>query len=283
MIWLLALTAPLLWGTTYSVTQHWLAGVDPLWLATLRIVVPGVLLLPLVPLTIWRRHFATIVLLSALNIGVFTVLLFAAIQRLPGGMAATLVSSMPLQLLLLRAATGQRPTWLQLLVAAGGIAGVGLLVWQAPVEPDWLGVGIALLAANCMAVGILLTAKLNPGIKPLQLTSAQLGLAGVVLLALMLISGRPFPQLDTGGVLALVWLGPLGMGLGYYAWFRAISHIDVGKLAFLGLVNPVVAVLAGVLLMHEVLSAGQGVAIAIVLACVLLAQHPAASRVPVRS
>ena len=118
-LWLMAVAAPLLWGTTYAVTQAFLAGVDPFWLATLRIVVPGVMMVWLVPLAVWRRHWLNIVVLSALNIGIFTVLLFGAIQRLPGGMAATLTASMPLQLLLLRALQGRLPAPLQLLAEIG--------------------------------------------------------------------------------------------------------------------------------------------------------------------
>ncbi len=271
--WLIALIAPLVWGTTYSVTQRWLGGADPYWLATLRILIPAVLMLPLVPGQVWREHWRIISLFGVLNIALFTVLLFLAIQRLPGGMAATLVSSMPLQLLLLRALGGQRPTPLSLLAAIGGIGAVALLVWQAPEEPDWTGVAIALLSATSWALGSLLIARYNPGLKPLVLTSSQLAVAGVLLLGLMVLSGRPFPQLDTSGILALIWLGPVGMGVTYFVWFRAVEHIDVSKLAFLGLINPVVAVLAGIVLMNEVLAPLQWLAIALVLCCVGLAQY----------
>ncbi|WP_430461891.1 DMT family transporter [Thalassolituus sp. LLYu03] len=277
--WLMAILAPLLWGTTYSVTQAWLPGADPVWLATLRIAVPGLLMLPLVPFSIWRSHGGRILLLSTLNIGLFTVLLFAGIQRLPGGMAATLTASMPLQLLAFRALLGQAPTLMQLLCALGGMAGVGMLVWQAPAEPDWLGVAFSLLAATSMSLGVLLVPRLAGDVRPLVLTSAQLAAAGVALLLLMALTGRPMPELDTGGVLALFWMGPVTMGLGYLIWFRSVTRLPLDKLAFLGLINPVVAVFAGVLFMHEQITLLQLVAIALVLACVLLAQHPAASRV----
>lgn len=275
-VWLLALTAPVLWGTTYSVTQHWLGAADPLWLAALRILIPALLMLPLVPLSVWRRHSAVIALLSTLNVGVFTVLLFEAIQRLPGGMAATLVSSMPLQLLLIRALQGRFPSWLQLLTAITGMSGVGLLVWQAPAEPDWAGVVMALAAATCVALGVILTARLNPGLKPLTLTAAQLIVSAPLLLLAALLSGQPFPAIDGGGLLALLWISPVGMGLGYYAWFRSIGSMDISKLAYLTLINPLVAVLAGVLFMQEHLSTGQWLAIMLVLGSVLLAQHPRA-------
>ncbi len=275
--WLMALLAPLLWGTTYPVTKAWLAGIDPLWLATLRILVPGLMMLPLVPLSVWRSKWLQIVVLSSLNIGIFTALLFAGIQRLPGGMAATLTASMPLQILLIRALMGRLPSALQLLSAVGGIAGVALLVWQSPQQLDWLGVMFSLLAATSMSLGVLLIPVLGKDIKPMVMTSAQLALAGIVLLIVTLLSGSPFPSLDTGAIIALGWLGPVTMGLGYIIWFRSVSCLPVDKLAFLGLVNPVVAVVSGVLFLNEVLTLVQMFAIVLVLACVLIAQHPAAS------
>ena len=277
-VWLLAAMAPALWGTTYFVTQFWLPGADPLWLATLRIVVPGILMLPFVPLSVWRRRWWHILVLSSLNIGVFTVLLFAGIQRLPGGMAATLTSSMPLQLLLIRALMGRFPTPVQLLAAVGGMAGVALLVWQSPTHVDWTGVFCSLSAATIMSVGVLLIPVLGKGIKPLVLTSAQLSSAGIILLIVALLSGHPVPHLDTGGLLAMAWLGPVTMGGGYFIWFRAVSQLPVDKVAFLGLINPVVAVSGGVLVMGEVMSLAKAFAIVLVLACVLISQHPSARR-----
>ncbi|MCA6062180.1 DMT family transporter [Thalassolituus marinus] len=273
--WWLALIAPLLWGTTYPVTKAWLVGFDPMWLATLRILVPGLLMLPLVPLSVWRSRWLAIAVLSTLNIGLFTALLFAGLQRLPGGMAATLTASMPLQILLIRALLGRFPSLLQLLCATGGIAGVALLVWQSPVTPDWTGVACSLLAATSMSIGVLLIPVLGKDIKPMIMTSAQLALAGVVLLLVTMLAGRPFPQLTLGSVLALGWLGPVTMGMGYILWFRSVARLPVDKLAFLGLVNPVVAVVAGVLFLSEALSLVQLAAIVLVLVCVVMAQLPA--------
>tara|TARA_B100000287_G_scaffold350416_1_gene339228 strand:- start:387 stop:1250 length:864 start_codon:yes stop_codon:yes gene_type:complete len=277
-VWLLAALAPALWGTTYFVTQYWLPGADPLWLATLRIVVPGVLMLPFVPLQVWRERWWQILVLSALNIGVFTVLLFAGIQRLPGGMAATLTASMPLQLLIIRALMGRFPTPLQVLAAVGGIAGVALLVWQSPTHVDWTGVMCSLSAATIMSIGVLLVPVLGKGIQPLVLTSAQLSSAGIILLIVALLSGQPFPEMDTGAILAMGWLGPVTMGGGYFLWFSAVSRLPVDKVAFLGLINPVVAVTGGVIVMGEIMSLAKVLAIVLVLACVLLSQHPAARR-----
>ncbi|ASP40453.1 EamA family transporter [Bacterioplanes sanyensis] len=272
-----ALLAPLMWGTTYAVTQRWLPQADPVWLAGLRILIPGVLLLPLVPRSVWQQRWRDVLILSVLNLGLFTFLLFTAIQRLPGGMAATLVSTVPLQVLLLRWLMGHFPGIPRLLAAMVGIAGVAMLVWQAPQQPDWLGVVAALLAAHSMAWGIMLVPKLGQGIAALPLTAAQLVVSGVLLTAIAVFLGLPFPEVTLSSSLTMVWLGPISVGLGYFVWFRAMETVAVEKLAFLGLVNPIVAVMAGVMLMSEQLQSLQWLGMTLVLASVLLAQRLPAS------
>lgn len=271
--WLIALVAPALWGTTYGVTQRWLAGVDPLWLAALRSLIPGLCLLPLVPMRLWKQRWRDILVLSVFNISLFTLLLFMAISRLPGGVAATLVSTMPLQILLLFWLSGRAPGGARLLAALGGVAGVALLVWQAPQQLDWVGVVLALLAASCLALGGLLVPRIGRGMPPLQMVAAQFQVAGLMLAVLAYALTGSFPDVTLERTLAMIWIGPLGMGLGYVCWFFALTVLPVDKMSFLGLLNPLVAVLLGLYLMDEHLTVLQLMGMVLVSGCVLLAQR----------
>lgn len=272
--WCLALAAPIIWGSTYFVTQKWLAGVHPLWLAALRAGIPALFMCWFVPMSVWKRFGGTLLLLSLFNITLFTGLLFLAISRLPGGVAAILVSTLPLQVILLRMLTGVKAEAQHLVAAVGGVAGVALLLWQSVQILDFIGVIAAFSAATVMAVGVLMTAKYGAGIPALQLTAAQISLGALVLVSLALLSGAPFPPLSNEGMLAMVWLGPIGMGFAYWVWFRAMKYIPVTRLSFIGLLNPVVAVLAGVFLMGEALGYGQVLGMLLVISCLLFAQKP---------
>ena len=86
--WGLALAAPIIWGSTYFVTQKWLVGVHPLWLAALRTSIPALFMCWFVPISVWKRFGIRLLVMSFLNITLFTGLLFLAITRLPGGVAA---------------------------------------------------------------------------------------------------------------------------------------------------------------------------------------------------
>ena len=270
--WFLAVMAPVVWGSTYFVTQKWLPGADPVWLAAVRVGIPALFMVWLVPVPVWQKFGVRLLLMSLLNISLFSGLLFYSISVLPGGVAATLVATLPLQVILLRLLAGQGAEVTHLLAAVGGVIGVGMLLWRADTELALPGIGAALSAAFVMAAGVLMASRYSADIKPLQLTAAQISLGGVCLLVFAGLSGHPFPVVTQEGVIAMLWMGPVGMGVAYWAWFRAMASVPVHKLAFLGLLNPVVAVLGGVVIMGEMLTSGQLVGMAIILCCVILAQ-----------
>ena len=92
--WLDALTTaigPVIWGSTYIVTTELLPPDRPFTAALLRTLPAGLLLV------LWCRRWPAwgdgvgwwrLLVLAALNIGVFQALLFVAAYRLPGGVAA---------------------------------------------------------------------------------------------------------------------------------------------------------------------------------------------------
>src|SRR3989344_3299750 len=97
--WLDALTTalgPVIWGSTYIVTTELLPPDRPFTAALLRTLPAGLLLVS------WCRRWPAwgdwvgwrrLLVLSALNIGVFQALLFVAAYRLPVGVAAALVGT----------------------------------------------------------------------------------------------------------------------------------------------------------------------------------------------
>src|SRR5690606_34892986 len=88
--------APVVWGTTYVVTTEVLPPGHPVFAALMRTLPAGLVALALartLPGGIWWVRAAV---LGILNIGAFNALLFVAAERLPGGVAGTLVAGQPL-------------------------------------------------------------------------------------------------------------------------------------------------------------------------------------------
>ncbi len=264
---LLAAMAPVLWGTTYLVAQHLMPADMPLWTATLRALPIGLLMLltARIPSAKWLLR---IMAAGVLNVGLFFALLFIATYRLPGGIAATLGATMPVQaIMLMWIAKGQQPRPAQLIIALLAIPGIGLLVLAPTTHLDPVGLVAALLSCSSLALGTFLSKEWG---KPSDMgvhtyTGLQLTGGGVVLLIMALaFEGQP-PTFTSSVTLGALWLAVMNTGLAYFIWFSQITRLTTTQLAFLGLMSPVTAVTLGQVLAGEEFSPVQWCGMTLVL------------------
>ncbi|MBC8160433.1 MAG: EamA family transporter [Roseiflexaceae bacterium] len=266
--------APITWGTTYLIATELLPHDRPLLIAVLRALPVGLLLLAYVrqlPTGIWWWR---ILALGALNIGVFFALLFVAAARLPGGVAATMGAIQPLLVVLLAwPLLGDQPTRSRIVAAGVGIVGVGLLVLGPAARLDTIGVGAALAATGAMATGTILTKRWGRPAPLLVFTAWQLVAGGLILLPLALLVEGPPPQLHARSIAGFAYLGIVNTGLAYALWFRGIERFSAARVTFLALLSPVVAVVAGFLVLGQTLSIMQVVGVLVVLISIVVAQR----------
>ncbi|MEU6863837.1 EamA family transporter [Streptomyces sp. NPDC046876] len=267
--------APAVWGSTYLVTTELLPPDRPLLATTLRALPGGLVLLALgrrLPAGIWWWRA---LVLGVLNIGAFNFLLFVAAYRLPGGIAAMIMSAQPMFVVILAALfLGERIRALHALACAMGAGGVVLLVFKGAGSLDALGVLAAVGGALCMASGITLTKRWGrpEGVNLLTFTGWQLTAGGLVLLPFWL-SLEDLPERVTGSnVFGFAYLITLGAVLSYIVWFRGIERLPAVAVSFLALGSPVVAALLGYLFKDQTLSALQIVGMVVIFLAVLLGQ-----------
>lgn len=266
--------APLTWGTTYLITTELLPPNRPLLVAALRALPIGLLLTAYVrrlPSGIWWWR---ILALGALNIGLFFALLFVAAMRLPGGVAATLGAIQPLLVMLLAwPALGERLVPSRIVAAGAGVVGVGLLVLGPAARLDALGIAAALGATTLMAAGTVLTKRWGRPAPLLVFTAWQLVAGGLLLLPLaLLVEGQP-PALAGRNIAGFIYLGLVNTGLAYALWFRGIERLSAARVTFLGLLSPVVATVAGFVVLGQSLSFAQLSGVLIVLGSIIAAQR----------
>lgn len=271
---------PAIWGTTYLVTTEFLPPDRPLLAGVIRALPAGLLLVAItreLPQGIWWWR-ATV--LGALNIGAFFALLFVGAYRLPGGVAATVGAVQPLMVALLSAGLlGERLTRRTTLAAVAGVAGIGLLVLRADARLDGPGVAAALGGAAVMAVGLVLS-KSWPSPAPLLATTGwQLVAGGLLLLPVAaLVEGPPPATLSAANLGGYAYLSLIGAALAYALWFRGLRMLSATKVAFLGLLSPVVATALGWLVLGQDLTAFQALGAVVVLAALVATQRPPAGR-----
>jgi probable blue pigment (indigoidine) exporter len=272
---LLSVIAPAAWGTTYVVTSTLLPAHRPMLAATLRALPAGLILLAFVrrlPKGSWWWKTAV---LGTLNFGAFFPLLFFAAYRLPGGVAATLGSVQPLLVagfstLILR----QRPHRAVLGAALAGTGGVALMTLTAKARLDVPGVLAMLAATALMALAVVLGRKWGrpEGATPMVLATWQLVFGGLVLLPMTLLSEGPPDTLTAKNLAGFAYIGVVGTAAAYTLWFHGIERLAPTSLSLLSLANPMVATVAGFVVLHQSLTVPQAAGFAVALGALVTGQ-----------
>ena len=280
--------APMLWGTTYLVTTEFLPP-SPMWIAVLRALPAGLLLLALRPALPGRDWVGRLLVLGTLNIGAFFALLFLAATRLPGGVAATLGSTQVVVVTVLAALVlGERITARSAAIALAGVAGVALLVLRGTGPVDPVGVMAGLGTALSLGGGIVLTRRGGPPtsadgtpLPALAATAWQLLGGSVVLVPLAIATEGAPPSLDWVSLGGFAWLTGIGTALAYALFFAGLRRLPASRVSLLGLASPLTATLLGWVVLGQSLTAWQLAGAALVLAAVAAGQRP--SRADARS
>ncbi|WP_350316595.1 DMT family transporter [Pectobacterium aroidearum] len=270
---LLTALAPAIWGSTYIVTSELLPPDRPFTAALIRVLPAGLLLLLFTRRFPARQDWWRIVVLSALNIGVFQALLFVAAYRLPGGLAAVLGAIQPLLVMVLVWAVDHRaPRLATLWSAIIGVVGMAILLLSPQTTFEPIGIAAALLGAVCMATGVWLTRRWRLDLPVLPLTGWQLFIGGLMLAPVAWLVDAPLPALTLSQWAAYAYLCLAGAVLAYGLWFRGVSRLPTVAVASLGLLSPLTAVVLGWVLLSQSMTGTAFLGLAIVLASIFAVQ-----------
>ena len=255
------------WGSTFLAIRVGVREVPPFLLAGMRFFTAGIVLY------VWMRASGTPsptrrewLSASSLAVLIFVFdygLLFWAEQRVPSGIAAVMLATIPvfmalLEIIFLRT---QRLTLRLAFALLVGIAGVAILVSRSvgfgQSAVDATGALALLIASVSWSVAAVLTRKL-PLPESKVMSSASQMLAGGVFLTLAAAAigefrGFRISDVSAGAWLALAYLIVAGSIIGFTAYVWLIHHENPTKVGTYAYVNPAVAVLVGYFLGGEAL------------------------------
>jgi probable blue pigment (indigoidine) exporter len=271
---LITAVAPVAWGTTYLVTETFLPPDRPLFAAAARALPAGLVLLAFrhrLPRGEWWWKAA---LLGLCNIGLFFPLIFLAAYELPGGLAATVQAMSPLAVMAMALPMlGELPGVRRVAAGLVGVAGVGLLVLRAGGHVGAVGLAAAVASVLVSALGFVLIKRWPSPEDMLTTISWQLVAGGLVLVPAALLVEGPPPHLTAANIGGLAWLTTVGTAVAYYCWFRGLTRMPAGAVALVGLVNPVVGTVLGVVFAGELFGWAQALGMVLVLGGVVAGQR----------
>jgi drug/metabolite transporter (DMT)-like permease len=275
-----------IWGTSFLFIKVGVRELHPLWLTFGRVAAGLLTLLVVLAVTrdrlprdarLWG-HLAVVALLGVVL--PFTLFGYGE-QRVSSVLAgiwnaATPLVALPLAVLLFRT---ERMTARRAAGLAIGFAGVLVVlgVWRGVGGAQLTGQLMCFGAAMCYAVAIPYQKKFIAGRagSGVSMAAAQLLVALVQLLVVapLLAGSPPDPAgLSTDVLLSVLALGALGTGVAFVLNFHVIRVAGASTSTSVTYLMPVVAVLVGVLFLHEHLHWNQPAGAAVVLAGVAVSQ-----------
>jgi drug/metabolite transporter (DMT)-like permease len=285
----------LVWGSTFLAIRIGVREVPPLLLAAMRFSTAGLVLYlwtslkgePSPTWTQWRSAILLGFVIFVIDYGI----LFWAEQRVPSGIAAVVLATIPVfmalsEIIFLR--TRQLTARLVLALSVG-LAGVAVLMNRSlnlggePVNRT--GAVALIISSLSWSIASVLTRKMPLPSSKVRSAGAQM-LAGGLLLTLTSALLGEFPRFHPSAVSRAAWLSLLylivaGSIVGFTAYVWLIHHESPTKVGTYAYVNPVIAVLLGYFFGGE----GLGLrtilgSICILLSVILITTAPARKPLP---
>ncbi len=272
----------LLWGIPYLFIKVAVDdGIPPIFLAWARVVLGACVLLALSAragsLASVRGHGRWIVLYALVEICVTFPLIGYGEQHVTSSLAAILIATVPAFVVLMSRERLTRTRTIGLLLGfAGVVALVGIDV--AGDSDELLGAGAILLAAVGYSAGPLIYQRRFSGFDVRAAMGWTLVAASVLLAPFAWIDPPETVTTDAG--IAIVVLGVACTAAAFALFAVLITTIGASRTAIITYVAPIVAVIAGVLVLDETVGPGAIVGLVLILAGSWLATRPSEPQGP---
>jgi drug/metabolite transporter (DMT)-like permease len=286
--WLLLSITAALWGASYMFIKVALdGGLSEGFIICARTILGAAVLLPMAvranaiaPIIRERKAWA-LALAAAQVIVPFGLITFGE-NHVPSALAGILVATAPLFIALL--ATKFDPAerahgWALFGVVLGMVGVILLFGLDLSGNAETLVGGLMIVGAGaCYAAAVLIAKRAFTGVPPVGVAASNLVISAVVWLP---VAAASLPTRGPGAnaVLAMIALGAGGTGIAFLCFYTSIAEIGPAKASVVSYVAPAFAVVYGVVLLGESLTAGTIGGLALILAGSWLA---ASGRLPRR-
>ena len=283
-IWLALLALYIVWGSTYLGIKVAIETIPPFFHASIRFLISGMILV------IWQRSAGHAMptrkqWVSAAIIG--TLLLLGgnglvswAEQFIPSGIAALIIGSMPMFLVVAEALrpNGVKPTWRAIIGLLIGFVGIFILVGPAEISGSSTKLntfGVIALLGACVtwASGSVYSKTADLPKSSLMNTGAQMLMGSFSLLIVSLLTGElhgwDIAAVSSRSIYGLTYLILVGSLVGFASYGWLLQNAPISLVATYAYVNPIVAVFLGNWIGNEPLEPRIWIAAAIIIGSVI--------------
>ena len=283
--WALFLALGFMWGTSYLFIKIGVETLPTFTLVATRLGIGLIFLASVVaiarePLPRNPRIYGHLFVMAVVNVAIPFALITTAEQSVDSALAAILNGAVPLFVIVIAALfLHDEPITVNRLVGLGvGYAGVIILVGRS------LGTGgessfggeLALIGSTASyGVGAVYARHNVRGLRPMIPALFQVTFGFLITGVIALVTENPFAVEWSGrSVFAVVWLGLLGSGLAYLCFFRILQAWGATRTSMVAYLLPVVGIVAGAVVLEEVVDAGVLAGTALVIGGVALVNSP---------
>jgi drug/metabolite transporter (DMT)-like permease len=264
----------ILWGIPYLLIKIAVdGGISPVTLSWGRMVLGGAVLLALAAhsgsLRQLRGHWRALIAYAIVELAIPLPLIATGERHIASSLAAIVVATVPLlvALLALKLDRTEKVTGRRLAGLFVGLIGVALLVGvdASGSTTALLSVGAVFMAAFGYAAGPLILNRYLADVDPRASMGTTLALAALILTPLAVIDW-PARAPTAGALSALVGLALFCSALAFVLMAQLISEVGAARAVVITYVNPVIAVILGVIFLSERPGIGSIAGLALILA-----------------
>ena len=262
-----------IWGSTYLGIKVAGDTIPAFSAVSARFILAGALMAAIVAwrqgrhaLRITRRELACAALIGLLLPGA-NGLLFVSERTVPTGVASLIIASVPLLVVLLRLAGGERPPRLAIVGVLVGFVGVAIL-FRPEGGATWWGIALTAVSAVAWATGSYLSSRIPLPRDAFVATTFEMLAGGLIFLPIGIAQRPDLGAVSGTSLLAFAYLVLIGSLIGFTAYVWLLHHAPLGTVATYAYVNPPVALVVGWWLGNESFSPNVLIGLPIVLGAV---------------
>ena len=292
MLWAALATIYLVWGSTYLAIRVMVETMPPLLAAGLRFAVAGAIFWVALRLVggaervqVTRRQLAGAGLIGLLLPFGGNGLVTVAEQDVPSGLAALIIGSVPLWVVLMRVAHRDRVPRVTLAGVLVGFVGLAVLVLPGdrPGDAPLWGVLLIVAASISWAAGSFYSQSVPQPTDAFAATAWQMMLGGGAMLVVGLLAGEVgdvrVSEFSGDSIAAFTYLIFAGSLLAFTAYVWLLRNAPISTVATYAYVNPVIAIVLGAIILSEEVTAATVIgAVAIVLSVASVVRRESGER-----